>query len=164
MQSEKNRKSILAGVVCFMLFISCQLNGQQKHAIFGEFLGAGFIYTLNYDYRFSDDIAGFGLNIGFEYIPSGNINSGFMAIPIQGNLLVGNQPHFFELSAGAIYIGGDASFLGDYSYDRGFGISAGIKYRLQLKNGFLLKFGFITTRTKDFTASAWPGLSLGYAF
>lgn len=143
-----------------------QLNGQQKHAIFGEFLGAGFIYTLNYDYRFSEDIKGFGLNIGFGYVPTGSTHNGgnFMAIPVKGNLLIGNQPHFVEVSAGLIYIGGDASFLGDYSYDRSIGFSTGVKYRLQLKYGLLFKIGFVSTRTKDFSASAWPGLSLGYAF
>lgn len=150
----------------FVFLISHQVNGQKKQAIYGEFLGSGLIYSLNYDQRLTEDIQGWGFSVGFEYIPTERVNNGidFIAIPFKANYVIGNQPHYLEISAGGIYIGGDAYFLGDYSFDRSFGFNSSLMYRFQLENGFLLKVGLSSVITKSFNAPIFPGLALGYAF
>jgi hypothetical protein len=150
----------------FAFLMSHQVNGQKKHAIYGELLGSGLIYSLNYDHRISENIKGWGFSVGFEYIPTERVNNGvdFISIPFKANYIIGNQPHYLEIAAGGIYIGGDAYFLGDYSFERGFGFTSSLMYRLQLENGFLLKIGVSSVFTKAFHEPIFPGLALGYAF
>ena len=157
---------LLFSILCFIFLVSHQVNGQKKHAIYGEFLGSGLIYSINYDQRFTEDIKGWGFSVGFEYIPTEKVNNGvdFISIPFKANYIIGNQPHYLEVSAGGIYVGGDAYFLGDYSFERGFGFNSSLMYRLQLESGFLFKIGVSYVFTKAFNAPVFPGLALGYAF
>ncbi len=141
------------------------VNAQRKSAVFLEFLGSGVFYSINFDRRLSDMEKGWGINAGFEFIPTGSnkLEGNFTGIFLKANHLLGKATHFLELSAGPVYLGGNADFLGDYQYKKSLGISAGAMYRLQTKRGFLLRAGLSLTKTKAIY-TVLPGLSLGYAF
>lgn len=155
------RTKIFLILILFIFCNSVTLFAQRKHAVYVELLGTSIFYSVNYDERLSDQVKGWGISIGGSFIPDSGKD--FISAFIKPNYLLGNEPHYFELSSGLIYQGGDATFLGDYQYKRRVGIASSMMYRLQTHSGFLLKSGLGYTPLGNGYAVV-IGISIGKAF
>jgi hypothetical protein len=138
-----------------------------NNAFYVELLGAGFIYSFNYDRTFGD----FSARIGFSYfgISSFDSSASFLAIPLQLNYLgIGNKRHMLELGAGATiyHLGGGTDTWGfsDSSAETLLVPTGVIGYRMQpLDGGFFLRAGFTPLLfPHDFVF--WPHVGLGGVF
>lgn len=150
-----------------ILLLTPEVKGQRVHAVYGELLGAGLIYSVNYDLRFQERGDGIGARLGFSFFSrDGNSNT---SIPLQLNYLIGKGQHKLEVGAGI-----STFFQKDSGENEAYVFPSGVfMYRLQLSDSpFLFRIGFspifapeeegaiITSKVFWF----WPGLSLGAYF
>ncbi len=148
-----------------IFFYSTQAQAQRSQAIYVELGGAGLVYTLNYDTRFSDTEDKLGARIGISVLPDAII------VPLQMNYLHGTGKHKLEVGAGFTTIFGDIQT----ETETDVVASAALMYRFQKKEGhFLFRVGISPTFSlQDETDSLsgleevfwfWPGISFGYKF
>ena len=150
-------------LIFFLSFIVVRSDCQSKHTVYFEALGNGLIYSINYDYGFSDDVVGWGLRLGVGYTPFSDSN--FLTIPCMVNYVIGKERHFLEIGAGAVFFTGDAHFLGDYSYDDSFGATMNISYRFQpSQGGLFFKGGVAPVLSDEISTALWPQVALGISF
>jgi hypothetical protein len=124
------------------------------NALYVELLGAGVIYSLNYDRMFGD----FSARVGVGYYSSSDrayssdgrtydVANSFLAVPLSVSYLgIGSKQHIFELGAGLTvyrYRGSRPDIFFDTSDGDTGVIGVGtIGYRLQpLNGGFFLRAG-----------------------
>lgn len=152
--------------VLFLLsfLFSNNSNAQRGQSIYAEILGAGVIYSLNYDTRFLEGEDKFGCRIGVSFVESG------VVIPTQINYLLGKNKHKLEFGLGITSL---LEFDSDKSiYIFGSGI---LMYRFQKPDGnFLFRVGLSPTfvPSEDDVLYGdigkifwfWPGISAGYKF
>lgn len=136
---------------------------RKKKTIYGEFLGVGYIYSLNYDVRFTSTSKGNGpgMRIGVS-------NFGATYFPIQVNYLIGGQRHFLELASGVTLA------TSNYSINNGtygsFNVSpsSSIGYRFQpVNNGVFIRLSadiFYSFSIDQDGFMPWGGLGIGYSF
>lgn len=142
-------------------------------AIYGEFLGQGLLYSINYDYRISDH---YGLRAGFSSwsMPSimlfVNGSFSFTGFPIMLYYLSGDGSSHLELGVGivpsTVSVTGHEIFLGsDISGSASVLLeTATIGYRLQPRDGgFLFRIG-LTPLMSSGSVQLSGGLSIGAAF
>ncbi len=134
-------------------------------SIFFELLGAGGIYSFNYDTRFQDRPDGVGARIGLSYLATDE--DAVFSIPVMLNYLLGKNGNYFEVGLGATYINVDFEFLGgenESAEQTVFGTMT-FGYRLQpVDGGFQFRAGVAPIFTREVFIPYWPYLSFGYAF
>lgn len=83
--------------------------------IYLEAGGSAVIYSLNFDSRFGKKENGLGFRIGAG--GAGGRGSGYFALPVQLNYLLGENGKYLELGGGATYfnVNGDDFFFDDAS-------------------------------------------------
>ena len=141
------------------------------NAIYVELLGQGLLYSINYDFRFSDHVS---LRAGFSswsipavpFFPSSDLS--FTGFPVMLNYLSGTGDSHLELGIGFIPATASVSgtFLGE-NLSGGSTLIIGtgtIGFRLQPREGgFVFRVGFTPFITSDGIKPS-IGLSLGSAF
>lgn len=144
----------------------------SRNAIYGELLGQGILYSINYDYRTSQHISiRAGLTSWFIpgeiFLIDGKVK--FKSFLLMGNYLTGNGNHHFEAGAGImpchVSFNGREIFWGEEINEEKtmllYTITLG--YRSQPMHGLLFRIGL--TPVFSFNgAGLIAGLSLGYAF
>ncbi len=153
---------------------------------FVELLGAGVLYSINYDMRTAKGKRnGWGFRVGIEYINAivkdtvAGINTrtdvSFTAIPIVLNYLFGNRKSFLELGVGATYFkfkGNATSISSIETYKEEtlkgtFGSIIGnlnIGYRhVPYRSGFMYRIAY-TPLLLDDSFQTFFGIGLGYHF
>ncbi len=55
-------------IILVLLFVSMNVYCQNRKAIYGELLGNGFVYSLNYDFAPLANSDKFRVRLGFEYL------------------------------------------------------------------------------------------------
>jgi hypothetical protein len=147
-----------------------------NNAIYVEGLGAGLIYSVNYEHMFGD----FAPRVGFEYLSvsattsTGEAHTSLIGIPLSVSYLgIGSLQNMFEVGAGATILlaGEGASFIDvdESSSASGsstlvFGtVTAG--YRFQMADGgFMFRGGLNAVIGGDTPLFPWPYIGLGGAF
>ncbi|NBB86662.1 MAG: hypothetical protein GVY12_10675 [Bacteroidetes bacterium] len=139
-----------------------------RNLIHGEVLGAGGLYSLNYERRFARRWA---LRVGFSAY-SGEPEAfeddyvTLVLVPVMVNALLPGGTHNLELGAGPV-LGYAGARSQDYGSLNGVGIgnfSANIAYRYQpTSGGFSFRAGILPNYSGD-TVLIWPSLSMGYTF
>lgn len=132
--------------------------------IYVELGGAGIIYSINYDGRFSKYENGLGMRIG---IGGASVDGdGYMAIPVQVNYLAGAKGQYFEVGAGLTYV--SASFS-DFFNDNSASASTvagtmalGFRKTPFGKKGLTWRVAFTPFIKNGFIPSG--GVSIGYRF
>jgi len=150
-----------------------------NNALYVELLGAGLIYSIDYDRRIND----FALRAGFEYFSissSGttvdsngmfqttSASASWFAIPLSATYNIGSGKHSFEIGAGATlhHFSASGSTLGlDSSGGGWLVVGHGIVgYRYQpLDGGFFLRAG-LTPQVGSGFFLPWPHVGLGATF
>ena len=143
--------------------IEIEKKEKLQKGIYGEFLGLGILYSVNFDVRLSSTQKGdgLGLRVGFSAF-------GPLVVPLQINYLAGGPRHFLELGSGVT--------LANQNFDVSNGTygsfnvspSSSLGYRFQaLNSGFFFKIGadyFYTFDISDDGATIWPTVGFGYSF
>jgi hypothetical protein len=161
-------------------------NKYQKVA-FVELLGAGGLYSLNYDMRTAKGKRdGWGFRIGMEKIVANikdtsvvgvteNVRISFTAIPLVINYLFGKRKGFLELGVGATYFKfkGESNSIStieryqERTFKQSFGSIIGsfnIGYRhVPYRNGFMYRVALTPLLIEDNFVS-FIGVGLGYHF
>jgi hypothetical protein len=161
-------------------------NNKYQKVAFVEFLGAGGLYSINYDMRTARGKRNeWGFRIGFEKIVAkfndtlggANVKTriSFTAVPLVLNYLFGNRKGFLELGVGATYFKFDGESTSIASVERykeetfreSFGSIIGsfnIGYRhVPYKNGFMYRAA-LTPLLIEGTFVPFIGVGLGYHF
>lgn len=156
----------------------------RKNAVYAEFLGNGFAYSLNYERQiYNDEKLAIGTRIG---IAPGFITlfTGF-GLPLEANVtFLRKNGHMAEAGTGFAWFYGKSKYRNEDReiVNTGFynvcDVTLRIGYKYVGPKGFLFRAGFIPTfavvsppvvRNNNFfpfgkTFTPWAGLSLGYAF
>jgi len=142
-----------------------------NNALYVELLGAGLIYSINYDRRISD----FALRGGLEYFSvsatganGATASSSWIAIPLSATYNIGSKKHSFEIGAGVTlhHFSASGGALGlDSSAGGWLVVGHGIVgYRLQpTDGGFFLRAG-LTPQVGSGFFLPWPHVGLGATF
>ena len=141
----------------------------SQNAVYFEALGQGILYSINFDHRFSENIA---VRAGFSSFNVDIVLSDFTitTIPLMLEFLSGHGSSHFEFGVGIVPIHGSSSenFLGLGSNQAtGKWVVVGtmtVGYRYQPPGeGFLFRIGVTPLLASD-PIPLWGGISLGYAF
>jgi hypothetical protein len=161
-------------------------NNTYKKVAFVELLGAGGLYSINYDMRTAKGKRnGWGFRVGYERIVSNfkdtvggateNTTIKFTAIPVVLNYLFGKRKGFLELGVGATYFKfkGEATSINtieryqEETFRESFGSIIGsfnIGYRhVPYKNGFMYRVALTPLLIED-TFVPFIGVGMGYHF
>ena len=137
-----------------------------------ELGGPGVIYSFNYDGRFGgyENGIGFRVGIGGAYWNG----SGYVAVPIQLNYLLGTNGKYLELGGGATYAPGLNLFGNDenqnlpgYQYTNTYGtFTIGFRKQPLGRKGFTFRAAFspIISFTNGGSFLPFAGVSWGYRF
>jgi hypothetical protein len=144
-----------------------------NNALYVELLGAGIIYSVNYDRRIGDLALRAGL--GYWSLSSGTSSTGgsasasWVGVPLSVSYNIGSLKHSFEVGAGVTihHFSGSASAPGVESSGSGtlvFG-HAIFGYRYQPpQTGFFLRAGFSPIVGSGGQFLPWPHCGLGATF
>jgi hypothetical protein len=152
-----------------------------KNSLYGELLGAGLFYSIDYDRTFGDFAGRVGLSYlslkatGYEPDSNGNLretsaSASFLSIPLTVSYLgIGSKKHMFELGAGAtiLHMGaGASSFYASSKASATVAVVTGVVgYRLQPPDGgFMFRVGLSPIYHPDFGVLPWPHISFGASF
>lgn len=149
-----------------LLFVSGKLFGQRDKLIYAEGMGAGIIYSFNYDMRFWNATYGPGFRIGTGVAAGREAFSIFL--PTHLNWVLGNR-HALEIGAGLV------SILGKKSSESNFYFypSAALVYRYTGDKGLSFRVGLnptLISKDSDYAFLShhvfwfWPAISIGFAF
>jgi hypothetical protein len=130
---------------------------KPQGSFYVEILGSAFLYSFNYDYRFSRHAA---VRAGFEaWGSSGSVVLGF---PVTASALIGGRGKgFFEIGGGPVFVAGSDN-LEDFEGEVLF--STFVAFRLQPpEGGFFMRAG-IGPIFGGGDWIIWPALSFGYSF
>jgi len=167
--------------ICFVSPAQAQTDATSEfatHAAFMEVGGPSFIYSLNYDFRFSKSHPdGWGMRAGIGGYSIGEDYA--FAIPVLANYLKGKKGNYFEAAFGVIAGGGssgvllmdpDSFPLAGCVYvgfraqpsDGGFVFMAGIPFIIGAKEDYNYETNSYTDHI--FATPSWPGIALGFSF
>lgn len=160
------------------------LRVEKKNAVYAEFLGNGFAYSLNYERQiYSDEKLAIGARIGIApgFIP---MFTGF-GLPLEANVsFLRKNGHMAEAGPGFTWFYGKSKFrnenreLINSGYYNVCDITLRIGYKYVGTRGLLIRAAFIPTfavvspsvvRENNFfpmgkTFTPWGGISVGYVF
>lgn len=138
--------------------------GYRSQSIYFEVLGAGALYSFNYDTRFQSTLNGLGGRVGVSFISIEN-NSVF-TLPVMLNYLLGKEGRYFEMGLGATFISFDADDDGVlFVDDSGFFGTMVFGYRYQpTDGGFMFRAGASPLFGNGNFIPYYPYLSFGYNF
>lgn len=142
-------KTTMKKYICYLclfyfLILSNNLNAQKVYerrgqTVYLEMIGSGFIYSLNYESRFSQKTGGLGGRVGFSYV------SDWFAVPVNVNYLLSKkkEKHFLEIGAGFTYFKyNEPQLFGGEMIDSQVMPAITFMYRYHPRYGkFLLRFG-----------------------
>ena len=151
-----------------------------NNAIYGEGLGPGLLYSVNYDRTFGD----FAGRLGFGYVSlsssassngvSASNSASLITVPITLSYIgIGSKKHMFEIGGGVtvVHLGaGATSFAADDSKTASGSANfvlgdVIVGYRLQPPGGgFLLRAGLSPIIGAANAVLPWPYLALGGCF
>lgn len=133
----------------------------SSQSIYGEFLGNGIVFSVNYDVLFKGN-KGFGARAGFGFL--GFNNASVFTVPLGLFHLSGNAPHYFEAGFGVTYMKGTIDF-GTDNKETGDGFTflptVGYRYAPLGKN-FTGRIYFGPFITGSVVLFPWGGVSIGY--
>jgi hypothetical protein len=139
--------------------VKASSHAQQAYA---EILGAGGLYSFNYDQRFGKNEKGFGFRAGFSVL-GGMITDDFdesfgavLFFPVGPNFLAGGRGHYFEAGGGATPALATGGGGGIFGYGQ-----LGYRFQPFQKRGFTFRAN-ITGLAGEGSGLIWVGLSGGY--
>ena len=135
----------------------------HKRAAYAEGLGAGILYSVNYDWRFRDDYKGHGARVGVSAINFSN--DGFwLAVPLSYNFIFANQfKTNIELGAGLTFAYGDIEYA-DFQDQLVFGhLIVGLRYR-PFNNGIFLKASWNPIIRDEEIKYLYGGIGFGFSW
>lgn len=139
-----------------------------RNLVYGELLGAGGLYSLNYERRFAKQWTariGFSAYSGESELRT-NDSVTLVLVPVMINVLLPGGSHNLELGAGPVfgYASARSDEFGELS-GAGIGnVSANIAYRYQpVDGGFTFRAGLLPNYSGE-TTNLWLSLGLGYSF
>ena len=142
-------------------------SGYTPNGVYFEALGQGLLYSVNFDHRFTENIA---VRVGFSHFTIGFITDvSISTIPLMVEYLFGTGNHHLEIGAGAVPIYGRISgdLFGSSEGTNGAWVvvaTATVGYRYQpAGEGFLFRIG-LTPFFMNAGAQIFGGASIGYAF
>ena len=160
-------KNLRNTILVFLFFIlTFGVFGQSrfhKNAIYGEGLGPGLLYSINYDWRFKRDYTGHGFRIGLGSIRNSNNNLS-ISVPVSYNFLFSNNFQTqYEIGLGLSFKYGHFPFA-EFADKMviGHGI-IGIRYR-PLRNGLFLKLAWTPLFDDSRIRYVHGGLGVGFSF
>lgn len=141
--------------------------GYTSNGVYFEILGQGLLYSINFDHRFTENIA---VRAGFSHFTIGFISDVTIStIPLMAEYLIGTGDHHLEIGLGAVPIYGRISgdLFGSSEGTTGAWVivaTATVGYRYQpVREGFLFRIG-VTPFFMNAGAQIFGGASIGYAF
>lgn len=146
----------------------------NRNTVYGEFLGAGGLVSLNFDRRLGKNPDGFGFRTGIGYLQWNN--TAMVTFPVMANYLIGKNGKYFDLGIGARlgyeWMVDENHPSVDEVSEAGFRVGTPILnlgYRYQpIEGGFNFRAGFspyMNIYKNAFPDLFWmPHLSLGYTF
>lgn len=164
-----NHLSIFVLLTSFYLFSKNSLISQEANdykpaqIVYVELLGAGGVYSINYDRRLfnSLDRDGLGIRVGIGFF------SPVWTFPAEVNYLLGRR-HYLDMGLGVVYATGSIDVADGPTFKDNSSFYLSVKYRFQaLNNGLFFSIGgfyFPAFKFFDDPVSFWPGLALGIKF
>ncbi len=164
----------IAGIVVFST--SGMAQSVSKNAVYAEILGAGVLYSVNYERFISDD---FTVRIGISSFSirynDGKGHSNFLIVPLVANYQVGHGNSKLEIGAGIDYVSDNAFSLGDITRTQveskqssaGVIIIGSLGYRYQPSDGGMHFRIFVTPFLSPYSSgysAIWFGSSIGVCF
>ena len=144
-------------LMIFLFLFVCVPSWSQS--VYIEFLGKGFVNSVNYEQSFGKDLQGFNVQIGVGFAPTSLIT-----IPASVNYVFGRKSHHFEMGTGVTYINGFL-WADDDSFGPDLVTHANLLYRFQKPDGkFFFKIGATPFISRNFNIGPWFGAGLGYKF
>lgn len=158
----------LVSALVFGLFSIANAQEQRIHNLYGEALGPGIAYSVNYDTRFAPGHADLGFRAGAGYWTYSPERLHRFVLPLQLNYLIGKRRHLMEVGAGATFInsGGGGSEW-DMVSEEGWGTAATLSagYRFQpLHKGINARAGATLLYSTAGLPLVLPSVSVGYTF
>lgn len=162
----------VALIFAFMFFAGAPdigwAQGYAKHSVYVEGLGNGLVYSVNYERRFAESVAGRAgfMILGGQSDQETDDRLGIAIFPVMANYLVGSGSHHLELGGGLLFglAGADTEEYGTVSGGGIGGVTTTFGYRYHPRDGgFLFRVG-LTPFYSDGRPQLWGGLSLGYSF
>ncbi len=143
----------------FIFFCSLKVQAQRGEVIYAELGGAGLLYSVNYDTRFSQGEDKLGGRIGVA------LSDDFVVVLLHTNYLFGKGKHKLEVGAGI-------TTFDIHSDNRDVTASGALMYRFQKKDGhFLFRAGISPIYVElgeplEFVPFFlfFPSVSVGYKF
>lgn len=117
--SALRKAPVFFGALMFLIAIDVSAQGVEREGktsanasqVYLEAGGSGLIYSVNYDGRFGKLENGLGFRVGIGGASSGG--TGYVAVPLQVNYLVGNKGQYLELGGGVTYVSASVSDIFD---------------------------------------------------
>ncbi len=166
--NRKIYRIALFGALIFGFLSTARAQEQHLHNFYGEVLGPGIAYSVNYDRRFSPGHAGLGFRVGAGYWTYSPQHLHRFVLPVQLNYLIGKRRHLMEIGAGATFInsaGGGSEW--DMVSEEGWGTAATLSagYRFQpLNKGVNVRAGATLVYSTAGLPLVLPIVSVGYTF
>ncbi|MFZ1750941.1 MAG: hypothetical protein WAU01_12145 [Saprospiraceae bacterium] len=140
-----------------ILLVLCTKN-LSAQAVYVEFLGKGWFYSINYEHHFSKRVDGWNVQIGAGFLPTS-----LVTVPASANYVFGKKNHHLELGLGLTYINGFI-WTDDDKFGPDIFMHSNILYRYQKPEGkYFFKVG-LTPLFSDATAGLWFGVGVGVSF
>ena len=134
---------------------------RRGHAIYGEALGPGIFYSMNYDVRFKEELRGIGARVGVSYINVGGPS--VTSVPVGINYILGKSKHNLELGIGATFLQGDFGFV-PVSGSTVIGNMSFVYRFIPPEGGFNFRAGFTPIFNSNFFWPWWSTIGIGYTF
>lgn len=158
-------KKLLSAIALIFISATCIKAQTAAKSIYAELGGPGIV-SFNFDTRFSKTEGGLGGRIGIGGLSVGG--SGFVTVPVGLNYLLSkDNKNYFEIGAGATYIGVSNFFTdnADNSHTSNVFGHMSFGYRLQPANGgFTFRAAIVPIFGKGFFVPYYAGISFGYKF
>lgn len=154
----------------------------RRNAIYGELLGSGFIWSINYDRRTDHDLA-LRLGFGFTNTSLGSGKIAVLALPFTLSKLIGRPGTWLELGLGGtfLYLNVEGTSFGALGPSLGtFETSAseslllltGVvgfrlappRSRVVIRLTFTPWLASVGDKSGKFKLGPWGGLSLGFGY
>lgn len=165
-------RSSFLGLLAFLLPFLSKAQGVEREGkttanasqVFLEVGGAGIIYSVNYDGRFSKYENGLGMRVG---IGGASVDGdGYFAVPVQVNYLAGAKGQYLEVGAGFTYVSSSFSDFFDDSRNTESTVAGTLALGFRKtpfgKKGITWRVAFTPFIKNGFIPSG--GASIGYRF
>lgn len=151
---------IILSISCWSMLLSAQTSSKS---VFLELGGSGFLYSVNYDMRLTQNDTGLGFRAGIGGIPDINNGDYYIAAPFQINYLFGKNGSYLELGVGATFL--KVEGIDDDLEGKDLIGSMSIMFRRQPPTGgFTWRIGYTPLFANSGGLPYWIGGSVGIAF